>query len=152
MTDITIDADAFGKTLEEILNKVGTSVDARTPKAVQNSLKEGEKSWKANARASFSGTYWVGGWGKPGYGKPVKAGKYARSIKSHMIRGFGKEVDGEIGSPSMPGLPHLLEKGHAKVGGGSVPGREHIAPAAEDAFEKLEEELEKGIGEALDGL
>ena len=149
MSDITIDADAFGKTIEEILSKLNMNVEQCTPEAVQTSLKEGEKQWKQNARSSLSSSYTVGGWGKEGYGKTIKTGKYARSIKSHLISSKGQLVDGEIGSPSMPGLPHLLEKGHALVGGGSVGGIEHIAPAADEAFKKLEEELEKGIEEAI---
>ena len=152
MSNTIVDVDAFGRAMEDILRKLDINVEQCTPKAVQTSLKEGEKQWKKNARSAFSGTYYIGGWGKPGYGKPVKAGKYARSIKSHMLSAGGKEVDGEIGSPSMPGLPHLLEKGHAKVGGGSVAGREHIAPAAEEAFKKLEDELDKGIEEAINGV
>ena len=58
--------------------------------------------------------------------------------------------DGEIGSASMPGLAHLLEKGHASVGGGFVSGREHIAPAADEAFDDFERRLGASVERAID--
>lgn len=44
-------------------------------------------------------------------------------------------------------LTHLLEKGHAIVGGsgGRVPGRPHIGPAEEQAIVGYEKQLEKVI-------
>lgn len=46
-------------------------------------------------------------------------------------------------------LAHLLEKGHAKVNGGRVPGRPHISPAEEMARRNLEQYIIDGlVGEA----
>ena len=151
MTDISIEADAFGKTLEELLEKVNHKVGDEAGPAVESALKKGEKAWRKNARDSFSGTYYVGGWGKPGRGRAVTAGAYARSIRHHMLR-RGGNPEGEIGSAKLPGLAHLLEKGHAKVGGGFVSGRLHIAPAAKEAFSDFEDELDKAIEEALNDV
>lgn len=167
MSDYTVEADAFGRTLEQILGHVDTNVKAKVEPAVEKSLKEGQKAWKKNARSVLSASYTRGGWGKARrnairfksgkhkgqvkwgwYGRVYKTGKYASSINHHMLKG-GENPEGEIGSPTVPGLVHLLEKGHASVGGGFVGARVHVAPAAEETFKKFENELGKRIEEAL---
>jgi Bacteriophage HK97-gp10, putative tail-component len=42
-------------------------------------------------------------------------------------------------------LTHLLEKGHAKRGGGRVPAYPHIRPAEQRAVREYVEEVEKAI-------
>ena len=128
MSDIATDLDGFGAALEDILKDVESGVNRVTPEAVKKGLKVGAKEWRANA--------------------PVDRGKYKKSIRQHMTSG-GQTPAGEIGSPTMPGLPHLLEKGHARVGGGRVPAYVHIAPAAEVAFEETEKAVIDGIGRIL---
>ena len=167
MTDITVEADAFGRTLEQLLGRVGTGVTSHMPRAVEKALAYGQKEWKQNARRVLSKSYSRGGWGKVRrnatrykrgyhkgqvksgwYGKVYKTGRYASSISHHMLSS-GELTDGEIGSGTMPGLAHLLEKGHAMIGGGSVAGREHIAPAADEAFSKFEDFVDEAIEEAI---
>ena len=44
---------------------------------------------------------------------------------------------------TMPGLPHLLEYGHANRNGGRTPGRVHIAPVEQKLIESFEQEVQK---------
>ena len=66
-------------------------------------------------------------------------GKYARSWTYETEHGrFGTTVT--IYS-KMPGLPHLLEHGHAKRNGGRVAGKTHIAPVEEKLISQMENEV-----------
>lgn len=130
MSNVTVEADRFALALNDMLKEVGVKVDDVVPEAARSAAKKGAAEVRKNARSSFGGT-----------------GKYASSW-SFKSGKEGQESYAEIGS-SMPGLPHLLEKGHATLGGGRVPGREHIAPAADVTFDDFEQELENGIGRVL---
>ena len=164
MADISIEADQFGATIEQILGRLESGIKARVPAAVERALEIGENSWKRNARAVLSRSYSRGGWGKQKqtytksgrkskktvwYGRTIRTGKYARSISHHMLYSGGELTEGEIGSPSMAGLAHLLEKGHALMGGGSARAFVHIEPAAEDAFANFEKRVNTTVEEAI---
>ena len=74
-------------------------------------------------------------------------GGYAKSIR-YRVKGSGREVQGHVYS-TKPGMPHLLEKGHAKVGGGKTRAIVHIAPAADDGFELCEQVILATLGAGL---
>jgi len=171
MSNRVIGHDAFATTLQKMLEKLGLTVEQLSPQAVEESLQTGQKAWKANARAVLSTSYSRGGWGKirggnkgvtrfksgkrkgqirsiSWYGKTYKTGPYARSINHHMIQSGGRHPEGEIGSPSLPGLAHLLEKGHG--GPGPAGAHQHIADAAEEAFRDFERQLDEAVDRAID--
>ena len=77
-------------------------------------------------------------------GAPVRTGRYAKSWRTKVTEESSNSLTITVYS-SVPGLPHLLEHGHAKRGGGRVAGRTHIAPAEEAAGELLEDEIKKAL-------
>lgn len=75
------------------------------------------------------------------------------SKKGHYKDGWATKTDSEnatsigivVYNRKKPGLTHLLEKGHAKRGGGRVSGMPHIAPAEENAIKSYEQRLKERI-------
>ena len=73
---------------------------------------------------------------------PVKTGTYAKSWKSKTTSENARSA--EL-SADMFRLAHLLEKGHAKRGGGRVKAFPHIAPAEEKGAEQLERDIKAAL-------
>ncbi len=122
-----VGVDEFARALEDIFS----DVDKVSVKALEKGVKTGAstsaKEWRANAAASFNGN------------------KYRKSIRYAVDR-TGSKPKATVYS-TMPGLPHLLEKDHATIGGGKVPGRVHIDPAAQSGFDAAMKAVEEGLGE-----
>lgn len=107
-----VEEDEFASTLSEIFGGIVDSTDEAVFHLVHDALSEGRDEWRRNAK----GYDWK-------YGKHVT---YRTLRKKHG-------VEGHIYSKK-PGLPHLLEKGHAKIGGGRTRAYPHVKPAAQHAF------------------
>ena len=76
---------------------------------------------------------------------PVRTGKYAKSWKTKVTKENANALVITVHSPTRYMLAHLLENGHAKRGGGRVPGSPHIKPAEKAGIEKLEQDLERAL-------
>lgn len=78
-------------------------------------------------------------------GSPTETGGYQKGWAVKKTSERAGQVSITVYNRRKPGLTHLLEKGHAKRGGGRVAGRPHIAPAEEYAIEQLEAEIKRGL-------
>ena len=76
---------------------------------------------------------------------PKDTGKYAKSWAVKTTKETSNSLEVTVHSRNRYQLSHLLEFGHAKRGGGRVPGKAHIAPAEERAERTLEQEIEKAL-------
>jgi len=76
---------------------------------------------------------------------PVRTGRYAKSWVVKTTAESSHSLEQTVYSPSRYMLSHLLEKGHAKRGGGRVRAIPHIAPAEEMGIEMLEGLIEKAL-------
>lgn len=119
--------DKLDAQIKKILAEYGEDIAKNTNEAAEKIGKAGAKAVSANARSMFGGS-----------------GKYASGWKADIEkRRTGTKVT--IYNANAPGLAHLLENGHAKVSGGRVPGRAHIAPVEEKVNKEFEEAVENAI-------
>ena len=102
--------DNLPDAIADILEEYGEDTIKATHEVVKKVAKAGAKEVNASASGTFKGENYKSSW----------------TSKSMNTR-LGAEA---VIYSNMPGLPHLLEKGHAKRGGGRVNGRVHIAPTA----------------------
>lgn len=127
----SVDADRFAVALTGILEGVSSRIEEGMPQAVRRSCQKGAKEARRLARTRLGGT-----------------GRYAKGFR-YKVKGGGAKVTGEVGNASLPGLVHLLEKGHATIGGGRVAGRPHLSDAADAAGRELVESVEGLVERSL---
>lgn len=130
MREISVDADRFGYGFGKLIEDIGPGIGEVLEPAVREGCKTARKVAKGGA--------------------PKKTGKYAASL-SYTVKGKGMAASGEVGSKKLPGLVHLLEKGHAKVGGGRVAGHPHMAPGFDAGAPVFEKKLMEGVDNVLAG-
>ena len=76
---------------------------------------------------------------------PVKSGRYKKSWAVKRQKETSTTLEMVVHSRNRYQLTHLLEKGHAKRGGGRVKALPHIGPAEEKGIRMLENSIRKGL-------
>ena len=124
MANVTVDnlAEEIMKGLTEYKNLA--TADMKT--AVRKAGKSVKKDIQANA--------------------PKKTGAYSKSWTVKTTKETSESLELTVHSPKKYQLAHLLEKGHAKRGGGRTRAIPHIAPAEEKAAKDLEADIKRALG------
>lgn len=76
---------------------------------------------------------------------PSLSGRYKKGWATKKTTDASGQISVTVYNRARPGLTHLLEKGHAKRGGGRVSGIPHIAPAEEHAVSELETKIRREL-------
>ena len=76
---------------------------------------------------------------------PKRTGAYSKSWATKKTGENSHSLEMTVHSKNRYQLAHLLEKGHAKRGGGRVSGKPHIAPAEENGVQLLEHLIEEAL-------
>ena len=121
MTDI----DGMASEIMKGLTEYADLADTEMKKAVRKTATAVKKEISANA--------------------PEKTGAYAKSWTAKKTKENSHSLEMTVHSKNRYRLAHLLEKGHAKRGGGRVSGRPHIAPAEENGVQMLEKLIEEAL-------
>ena len=127
----TVSIDELASAINEVFDEYKELTQEQVDKAAASTARKLAKDISARASSTFGGT-----------------GKYAGSWKSKEDKESSTRLSkAYVVYADKPGrsLSHLLEKGHAKRGGGRVAGRPHIEPAAEAAKDTLIQEIEKQL-------
>ena len=121
MATVDAMADEIMKGLTEYTDLADTSMK----KAVRKTAKSVKDEISANA--------------------PKRTGAYSKSWTAKKTKENSHSLEMTVHSKNRYQLAHLLEKGHAKRGGGRVSGKPHIAPAEENGVQLLEHLIEGAL-------
>lgn len=118
---LKIQTEQFAAAIADCLKTYTKEVEAEIEKAIDEVSEDCAKELRATS--------------------PKRTGRYAKGWRVHKD-GQNKRV---VWNKDRYMLVHLLEKGHAKRGGGRVPGKAHVAPAEAKYIKQLEERVKKAI-------
>ena len=121
-----IKADQLGAEIDKILKEYGDDVEFFMREVTLKIGRKGATAVKNEAHDKFNGDKYYKGW----TASEVKWPHYT-SVVIHNRNHYQ--------------LAHLLEHGHAKVGGGRVEGRPHIAPVEEELIEEYRNAVIAGL-------
>lgn len=117
--------DALGTEITKLMEEYASGVAADTKAEAKAVAKEAVKELKQTSPE----------------GPGSRKGHYKDGWSSKVEREDAVSINIKVYNKKKPGLTHLLEKGHAKRGGGRVNGIPHIAPAEKQAAEEFEKRL-----------
>lgn len=118
-------AKSFDEQIQKILKDFAEDVRKDADEIGKRLAKAGAKQINANASAMFRGSRYRRSW--------TSTEEKSRVGNKYTIHS------------KLPGLPHLLENGHASRFGGRVNGRVHIAPVEEELVKTYQEEIINAI-------
>lgn len=118
--------ETLGSVIDEILDEYEDEIKKNSETITKKMGQKGVQALKNASKSAFNGNkYWKSWTSKV---TKEKTGDYSVVLYSKM-----------------PGLPHLLEYGHALRQGGRTEGRTHIKPVEETLIEEYEKGIEKGL-------
>lgn len=117
--------DKLTQAVSKIMEEYGDDVQDNLTDIVKDMSKKGARAVNQEAGKTFNGS------------------KYKKSWTSTTETGR-TSAQGTIYS-KIPGLPHLLEYGHALRQGGRTQGRPHIAPVEETLVKEFEEKVKSKL-------
>lgn len=120
--------DRLSAEIKGILDEYADEVAGGVGEAVKKVTRAGAKALRAEAKQKF----------------PNGSGRYAKGWKSRIETGKRTKL-GLIYNADLPGLPHLLEHGHANRNGGRTPGRAHIQPVEDQIIKDFETEVRREL-------
>lgn len=126
MANKKVTVEQLPAAIKEILDEYAGDIQKNLPEITDTVGKTGVKALKTSAKEKFNGKKYAAGW---------------RSVTERNR--FGATVT--IYNGRLPGLPHLLEHGHANRGGGRTEGRVHIAPVEDKLITEFEKKVEHDI-------
>ena len=118
---ISVEADQFAVALDSLLGDIRHVSEDALFKGIHDGCEHGRDGVRDAASAQ--------GWKS-----------YPSSWTYRTIRNKDGSTEGHIYSLT-PGLPHLLEKGHAKIGGGRTVAKPHILEPAQEAFDYTKQQV-----------
>ena len=121
----TVSIDEMANAINEGLKECADLATTEMKSAVRKTAKQIKEDIKANA--------------------PERTGAYAKSWAAKKTAETSQSLEMVVYSKTRYRLAHLLEKGHAKRGGGRVRAIPHIAPAEQAGIEQLQDLIEKAL-------
>lgn len=132
---ISCDSDHFAIGMEELLSDIEPAVAENLSEELPRLGRKGAKELRQEA-----GERWTGKTGRA----------YSKGFSSKKVQS-GMVTTVEIGNSAMPGLVHLLEKGHETLTSRRVEGIPHVAPVFDRLEPQVVDAVSKAVGEALEG-